>query len=96
MEIGGSIEIPRPSMGLGYAEFTDDGEAISVKSLGGKSALFDGSTGKALIESLPGPELRSIIYNSTRQQVLMWNTDGQVIRYRRGRYFFGHFVPSAR
>lgn len=96
MDTGGPIAMPNLPAGSKNARFTDDGHTVMVRREGGNMALFDPITGKELVESLPELEPQCVTYNAKRQQVLVWNKDGQVIRYRRGRYFFGRFVPTVR
>ncbi len=78
------------------SSFTPDGNAVQVSREGGQISLFDARTGTSLAESINEGNIIHLDYDSNCWNLLVWNQDGEVVRYIRGRYVFNQFWPSGR
>jgi hypothetical protein len=84
-----------PARGLS-ARFTDDDQAVLVWSEGRRLSLFDPATGAELVSGLVEPTPEYVSYDPACRRILIWDTDGEVVKYTQGRYFFNWFRPTGR
>jgi hypothetical protein len=82
------------------AQFTLDGEAVSVKLESGTVALYNSRDGGKIAELQNiGGAKNQIYFDRACRRIHVWNDRGRVLRYTEGWYLFGReswFWPAAR
>ncbi len=80
-----------------FADFTLDGNALSLRLEGGVVALYsqNGVEQLAVLDNAGGSQ-QSIYYDSKCHRANVWTDAGRVLRYTGGKKVFGLFIPASR
>jgi WD40 repeat protein len=79
---------------LVFWKFTLDDNAIMTVEEGDLLSLFDARTGAPIFQYHSVGVIREAYYDHDCRRMYLWNATGQVLRYTKGRTYFGKFIRS--